>query len=236
MNTLKIAVCYHRDCKMLEQYANNKATYELFLGGSEIYKGDSKFLLSLRKDNIGENLSSKNKEINELSIVYWIWKNYEQFGNPDYVGLNHYRRCFTAEDIVDYDKYDMCIYENIICEKKLSQYKSMLQQYERWHGKYKIEKFFQYLTSTQDKDAQYIIESFNKPIFYPKNMFIMKKDLFFEYCQWLFRHVMILLDLLKVTNDVRAVSYISERLSSIFYLKAIEQHSHKFIPIPDKYI
>lgn len=47
---------------------------------------------------------------------------------------------------------------------------------------------------------------------------------------------MILLDLLKVTNDIRAVSYISERLSSIFYLKAIEQHSHKFIPIPDKYI
>ena len=31
----------------------------------------------------------------ELTAQYYVWKNYEKLGNPDYVGFCHYRRLFN---------------------------------------------------------------------------------------------------------------------------------------------
>ena len=48
-------------------------------------------------DDSGENLSSLNPFYNELTAIYWVWKNYNKIGAPDFVGFQHYRRflCFN---------------------------------------------------------------------------------------------------------------------------------------------
>ncbi len=43
-------------------------------------------------DNTGENISEYNNIFCELTGHFWAWKNYDQLGNPDYVGFMHYRR------------------------------------------------------------------------------------------------------------------------------------------------
>ena len=57
------------------------------------------------RDNDGENISDKNDRYNELSAQYWVWKNYDKIGNPDYVGFMHYRRHFIFDDWVGNENY-----------------------------------------------------------------------------------------------------------------------------------
>ena len=48
-------------------------------------------------DNTGDNISWMNPFIGEFTCIYWASKHLDQIGNPDYIGLNHYRRLFPVE-------------------------------------------------------------------------------------------------------------------------------------------
>ena len=49
--------------------------------------------LDYQHDNVGENISCKNKYFCELTGLYWAWKNVD----AEYIGLAHYRRHFSLE-------------------------------------------------------------------------------------------------------------------------------------------
>ena len=49
-------------------------------------------------DDTGDNISKSNPRFNELSAQYWVWKHYEEIGNPDYIGFMHYRRHFIFDE------------------------------------------------------------------------------------------------------------------------------------------
>lgn len=55
-------------------------------------------------DDTGENVSIENPKYNELSAQYWAWKNYENIGNPEYIGFMHYRRHFIFNKNFEVDK------------------------------------------------------------------------------------------------------------------------------------
>ena len=71
-------------------------------------------------DDVGENISSKNSIMNEMTSIYWIWKNYTRFGNPAYIGHNHYRRLFKRNDFLDYSNYDLIISKPIFSSSVVS--------------------------------------------------------------------------------------------------------------------
>ena len=54
-----------------------------------------------------DNISSKNASYNELTAIYWAWKNLRRlYPDVKYVGLYHYRRFFAFDE----RKYfDCCI-------------------------------------------------------------------------------------------------------------------------------
>ena len=56
--------------------------------------------LPYAQDNMGRNISEKNKTFCELTGLYWAWQNLE----ADYIGLCHYRRYFTCRPIGNKEK------------------------------------------------------------------------------------------------------------------------------------
>lgn len=62
----------------------------------------------LHFDDIGDNISKHNHALNEMTSIYWFWKNYD-WRSLDYVGFNHYRRLFNPKDFEDYKDYDLVV-------------------------------------------------------------------------------------------------------------------------------
>ncbi len=74
-------------------------------------------------DNEGDNISEQNRYLNELTAIYWAWKNYERLGNPDYIGFMHHRRhlCFDLKNKEIPDRYGL-LYSEKLDEKYIEKY------------------------------------------------------------------------------------------------------------------
>jgi hypothetical protein len=188
-------------------------------------------------DNTGDNISDKNKILNEMTSIYWIWKNYNLIGNPEYIGHNHYRRFFNINDITDYDKYDLIIAKPIFSSDKFT----LFYQYDYYHI---IDDLKKCIETIKIYDLQFG-ESFELYLnttgknYAPCNMFVMKKRLFFEWCNFIFP---ILFDLEKKINltdrdnyQKRALCFLTERIFNFWcYNKLMNGFLIKEVSIIEK--
>lgn len=176
-------------------------------------------------DDSGDNISNKNSNYCELTAIYWIWKNIHEDG---YVGICHYRRYFVYgvnSKLVD-DKYiskylDSKKYDIILPYE----YKTESNVYEHFinstSGRKKdlenlrivIKKISPEYLSSYD----YIMES-RKASYC--NMMISSKNIFDNYCKWLFD---ILFELEKITDltgyskqEQRIYGFLSEFLLNVW--------------------
>ena len=217
-------------------------------------------------DDTGDNISEKKRYYSECSALYWAWKNYDKLGDPDYIGLMHYRRHFVFNDeyfesrIKDnWHKALSYINENFVDEdyinkiglndeyiKKCSMAYDMIVTKDanfnliggfNLRENYKITipgskvKDFDNLFKTmvelypEYKDVvEKNINGFRTSMY---QMFIMPRDLFFEYCEFLFS---ILFEVEKqinfseyTTNGKRTMGYLAERVLSAFVWKKEEE-------------
>ncbi|WP_347460104.1 DUF4422 domain-containing protein [Clostridium sp. BL8] len=196
-------------------------------------------------DNTGDNISLKNTNYCELTGLYWAYKNLK----CDYIGLCHYRRYFTIKDVVSRlnngkDKIDLILTENDI-EKLMKDYEIILPKKRNYYietvrSHYKHAHYLKDLNKIEEiikeKHVDYI-DSFNYVMSGTKlhlfNMFIMKKEDFDRYCQWLFS---ILFELEESTDiskydayQCRIFGFLSERLFNVWLHK--EKLKAKEVPV-----
>src|SRR5690242_11354880 len=158
-------------------------------------------------DDTGENISAKNASYNEMTTHYWAWKNYAEIGDPDYIGFMHYRRHLMFKDgdknqyeasdlgqsgyLSDTIGYSPEALDEILagCDfvyTKPHWRSSLWDHYRRNHH---IEDLETAVDILQERFPAYA-ESAHKyldgqsAIFC--NMFILPKDLFFEYAEFAF--------------------------------------------------
>lgn len=179
---VKVLVAAHKNYKM-----PSDPMYLPVFVGKEIHPEINH---TFQGDNTGENISKKNPYYNELTAIYWGWKNLDL----DAMGLVHYRRYLS----MNHNKSLDTVLSTEQVEKLLNRYDIILPE----KRKYYIETNKSHYLHAHEREPFYIMESIVKKD-YPEyseswdkvmnrtwahmfNMFIMKKKPLNEYCNWMF--------------------------------------------------
>lgn len=228
-------------------------------------------------DDTGDNISKENPRYNELSAQYWVWKNYEQIGNPEYVGFMHYRRqfifdkklkClpfvwlpgtkfyyvkkiyknymshFTPEKVMPYleDKTD-CISFCSLDIGPISKQNDMKSHFYKGMPAQKQEIFevLEDVIVNQYPEYQKTFEEFKSGTrMYCCNSFIMPKDMFCEYSEFLFN---VLGEVDKRVDssefnpaELRFLGFLGEYMLSIFLFHKKKNPDFKLKELPGTYV
>ena len=178
-------------------------------------------------DDTGDNISSKNKNYCELTVLYWAWKNLQ----ADYLGLVHYRRYFKGE--TGYDEWSSIATKYYI-ESKLRKapvllpskrnyfIESTYAQYVHAHNQQDLDKTFEII---KEFYAEYIPgweKVMNSTSGHRFNMFIMRRDILDSYLTWLFDILFKLESVLNISqyseNDKRVFGFVAERLLDVWLI------------------
>lgn len=238
---IKIYTCHHKKAPVYE----SEYIIPIHAG-----KANSKLDLGLIGDDSGENISERNGSWCELTVIYWMWKNIK----ADYYGLFHYRRFlnfnaigggyeifndFEQNSIQKFGWDDKKI--QLVCEN----YDVITSPIWNIHPvglpNYTMTNYEFYAKEHFAKDLDVVINLIKEktPEIYPfalkslyskecffANMMVMKKEYFFDYCEWLFD---ILFEAEKIINidnydpyQKRIWGFIAERLSNCYleYLRS----------------
>ena len=69
------------------------------LGYTPVGLGEKNFNSSWFTDKSGINISKKNKNYGEYTFHYWLWKNYLEKLNDNWIGFCQYRKFWSLDDI-----------------------------------------------------------------------------------------------------------------------------------------
>ncbi|WP_144585416.1 DUF4422 domain-containing protein [Campylobacter coli] len=101
---LKILVGYHNRAPLIKNNTYipihlGRALRTDFSKDGKLTGDDFRWLReNMIGDDTGENISQLNRYFNELTGIYWAWKNYDKLDDPEYIGFVHYRRHFIFDD------------------------------------------------------------------------------------------------------------------------------------------
>ena len=244
------------EAKILQEKLESKLPRKLRLGGGQ----------QIALDSSGENISHLNPHFCELTAMYWAWKNVDSsyYGlfhyrrildlsekaqqiRTDYPiivsprSYNPERQGLTSENITKLlGQYDIILpqgYKNhydLPCDEGLDNYGI----YAHYHYAKDLDRIIE-LIKSRHPEMQAALESTlftYPPKWHIANVFIMRKDLYNEYCQWLFS---LLFDLSKETDlsdytpyQARIYGFLSERMFNIWLTYRKQRENLKILEAP----
>lgn len=138
-------------------------------------------------DNIGESISDKNPYYCELTGHYWLWKNVK---TSDHIGVCHYHKYFynhetkglllENEIVKILQEYDVIVPWGMLLEQ------SIADHFSCYHDMKILSEVRKIIKEIQPEYMQAFDYVMNGRIFYGGNMLITTKNIFDEYCEWIF--------------------------------------------------
>ncbi len=227
----KILVVYHKDAPKVK----NDVFSPIHTGAA--FAKNAEWDKDIFRDDAGDNISVKNPTYNEMTAVYWAWKNYAELGNPDHIGLCHYRRFFVFEKR-KYAYFEQhTLGEHILQDIKSENLDSLLSTCDFVAPMPNVRKsvYDNYCSAHHKDDIDLAIDIISRlfpdmktaaekyvngkaAFFY--NMFILARQDFFDYCKFLF---CVLGEYEKLTAHKEERFFISEVLTGIFFTYLCEK-------------
>ena len=182
-------------------------------------------------DDAGDNISSLNLYLNEITALYWMWKNTRH----NLIGFVHYRRFFTTdgENILSADEATELLRENdiIVNDCKfgyIALYDWKIMQSGRELAEKVIDTIRKYIAARQpDYLAAYDRVNGSFGVFCYE-IFITRQNIFEAYCEWLFSFIIDATEEILATTDLasrddpreyRAISFVAEHLMTVWLIK-----------------
>ena len=221
MNQVSILVITHK----MYEFPHSVIYHPLFVGG-KCGQNTACFLV----DNTGKHISERNPSFCELTGLYWAWKN-NFFAHTEYVGLVHYRRYFqgkgeklkgkailSEKEIVDLLKEYDCV-----APKKRNYFiESIYSHYKHAHHIRDLDLTKEIIAVDYPEYLSSFEQVMSGKQLHLYNMFIMKKEFFDKYCEWLFDILFKLekqIDISDYDNyQKRVFGFIAERLFNVWVL------------------
>ena len=168
-------------------------------------------------DDTGENISAKNPQYCEMTAHYWIWKNVH---DTKYVGVCHYRRYFgidISEEIIEQLMADT----DVIMVEPSWYTDSVYAYFAKFMGAENMTILWMVMKKLYPEYAETLEKVCDGVKFYPFNMLLCKKELFDEYCEWIFSVLGECEKYVKpspYTNGRRALAYMAELLTGVYFI------------------
>ncbi|KZX38807.1 DUF4422 domain-containing protein, partial [Pediococcus acidilactici] len=216
---VKIMVAAHKEFPMPKE---RELYLPVLVGAKKNYKPG----IDYQRDDDGENISEKNPNYNELTAIYWAWKNL----NVDAVGLVHYRRFLSKkrkrdlESILNkQDVEELLAKTPIILPKKRKYYiETNYSHYVHAHHQEPIDVTRKVIVDKYPEYLDAFDQMMKRTSAHMFNMFVMKKELFDEYAMWLFDilgEVEKQIDISEYSvQEARVFGYLAERLMDVWIL------------------
>jgi len=215
-----ILIATHKEYKMPED--------SLYL---PIHAGKDNTSVSLpyQGDNTGEHISEKNPHYCELTVLYWAWKNLD----ADYIGLAHYRRHFSTRKPAFFckDKFPYILNSTDV-DVLTKNYDILLPKPRNYFIETNYSHYIHaHPAESMDKTREIILQLYpdylpsfdivmNRTKAHMFNMFFMKKEHFFNYCDWLFSILFELEASLDISGydayNQRIFGFVSELLLDVY--------------------
>lgn len=206
-------------------------------------------LLGMLHDDEGDNISNKNKTYCELTAQYWAWKNMEAdyYGFFHYRRYFSFDPDANKEDMWGNIVYEK-ISEEAIREMKLNpeEMKELITKYDvisvkgrkypeqeekiniyEEYGKAvfqhreDLDETLKVLINKYPKFSETVKEYMKSGVAHECNMFIMKKEIYKQYCSWLFDILFEVEKQIDTTfysvEEYRVMGYLAERLCGLYF-------------------
>lgn len=170
------------------------------------------------RDDQGENISSKNRYYNELTGLYWVWKN----TNYPFSGICHYRRRFESEialkPILE-DKADVVLPLPFVIGGSLKQY------YQHWGENAYYEEMLDVVKECFPEYYEVACWCASHIVFIPNNICIARRDILEDYCSFLFGVIDKVEDRMFTYDGKKQTRcWLSEHVTTIYFMKHLKDY------------
>jgi len=231
-STLKIFIMTHKDFDNIRF----DPVYNIVVNDKTELKNN--YSLNIIYANEGKlyNMSRAYGEMSKLYYIYQLYKN--ETISSKYIGLNHYRRNFVFKDNIPYIEYIFKKHD-VILTKQMNLHTSIRKQFCLNHICRHYDEMINIIKEIKPEYYKTAKRISRGRKFYIGNIFIMKKEDFFKYCNFMFDILFEfdkrnsfnsdndVLEYMKKIYDNSTIYYyqsrlegfLSERLSNIFFNK-----------------